>query len=386
MNEDINILENTIQDFFDSKNNNHKNEKFKSFYYNDEENINNIRVIYDNKNYIYYLLNIPKSKENIINGKNEYEIIITDSSYDLFFSKRQNTINCLLIIIINDIDVKITNENYFEFKEEKLININFQEKIINKIKGTITDYIKAKSLNGNNDIQNILLRGKDYNFLYNKYLNENINDNIKTQIEYLSKLCSKVEVRILSNNNFEINNLFMNAYEILSPSYKSALEQKYLNEMPMNIYNLIQKYKFVNINKNSYDNYKNKKISLKNKKPNVKNKIEIVDFNINKEKINGKKIKNIFKLKKFKRAKRAFKIINKKINIKRNTKKSLFKIHKIKLENKEENQIKEKEKKEDNINNKMTKEVEKKIIKKKNIFQCMPIPKVKTNNIFIVKK
>ena len=79
-------------------------------------------------------LNIEK--DDIIKEKNEYEITITDSSYDYFLYKKsatENTISCLLIIIINDIDIKLINKNYLEVKEEK-ININNQEKIINQIK------------------------------------------------------------------------------------------------------------------------------------------------------------------------------------------------------------------------------------------------------------
>ena len=379
MNEDINILENKIQDFFNSNNSVYKNDEFRCYFYNGEENINNIRAIYDNKNYIYYLLNIPKSKESIIKEKNEYEIIITDSTYDLFFykkSKTQNIISCLLILIINDIDVKLTNENYLEFKEEKLININFQEKIINKIKETIVDYIKSKSLNGNTDIQKILMGEKDYKFLFNKHLNENIMNNIKVQIEYLSKLFSKVEIRITKNNNFEIDNLFMNVYEIFSPSFKSALEQNYLNEMPMNIYNLMQKYQFVNINKYCYDNYKNKKLFSKKKSFKMKNNVKIVNFNIN-----GKKPNVIFKLKKLKR-RREFKLINENNTINIKLKKSLFKSHILYDNNNKENQ---KEKNEDNINIMNVKD-EKEIVGKKNLFQCVSIPKDKYNNIFIVKK
>ena len=386
MNEDINILEKNIEYFFEKKNINYKNDEFKSYFYQGDENTNNLHVIYDNKNYIYYLLNIPKNKENIIKEKNEYEIIITDSTYDLFFyrkSRNQNNISCLLILIINDIDIKLINENYLEFKEEKLVNINFQENIINKIKITIIDYIKNKALNGNTYIQNILLGEKEYNFLYNKYLNENINDNIKAQIEYLTTLFSKVEIKALNNNNFEIDNLFMNVYEILSPSYKSNLAQKYLNEMPMNLNILMEKYQYVYINKNSYNNYKNIKLLSKNKNTNINkninNNIKIINFKINKENINRKKIRDIFKLKKLKRikGKKALKIINGKINVKIKNKKSLFKIHKIKLK-KEENNI-----------NKTNIEDGKQINKKKKLFKCITsksIPKMKSNNIFIIKK
>ena len=403
MYEDINILEKNVENCFDNNFLFSKNIKFKAYFYRGDENTNNMHIIYDKKNYVYCLINIPKNKEYILNEKNEYEITINDSSYDIFFYKNKNiynnnNINCILILIINDIDINYVNENYLEFKEEKYININQQDKIINQIKLKITDYIKTQKENNNNcGIQHILIGEKENNFLINKNLLEDKGDNndnsdsIKIQIEKLSKLPSKVEIRNENNNfnNFDINNIFMNVYEVLSPTYKSTLSQKYLNEMPNNLYNLMDKYHEVNINKNDFDKYKINHLVIK--KPKIKDKINKNNINIihNNHKyfrLIKKKIKKskIFKLKKSNKKRLIINI--KKINSKeKKLKKKYFKIHRHWPENKEEN------KNENNIINKMIIEEKDKIFeKKKNIFKCVSISMIKRsenkNNLFIIKK
>ena len=387
MNEGINILEKNIENFFNMKNYNIKNSKFKAYLYQGDESTNNIHIIYDNKSYLYLILNIPKNKEYIIKEKHEYEITITDSSYDLFFYKssyNKNTINCILLFIINDIDIEITNENYLEFKEEKLININLQDTIINKIKEKISDFIKYNNEKKEDrvedfDIQKILIGEKDYNFLFNRNLIEDKNNNIKLQIEKLKTIVSKVEIRNLNINN-ENNNLFMNVYEVLPPSYKSSLVQKYLSEMPINLYNLMEKYHKASINKISFNNYKNNKLLLNNK--NINNNITNKDnsqLNINRgrQKKNKIKNKNIFKLKKsIKKKKKELKIIKKNRVFK---KRYYFKINKDDNEYKEQNKIK------DNILNKMLiEEPNKNINTKKNIFKCISSPTPKNNGIFFI--
>ena len=388
MNEDINILENNIQYFFNMKTNNLKNSEFKAYFYQGDNNTNNMHVLYDNQNYIHYLLHIPKSKEYIIKEKNEYEITITDSSYDFFLYKKsplENTINCLLVIIINDIDIKLTNENYLEFKEEKLININNQEKIINQIKKAIFNYLNNEMIKGNKDIKNILLEEKEKNFLYNKNIIESNNESIKIQIEKLSKLISKVEINTKTNNILNFDNLFMNVYEIFSPMYKSFLEEKYLNEMPINLYNLMEKYKEVKITKICYDNYKNKNKNNKlfkksNNNSNSNNQNKNINFKIINEKIVRKK-KNIFKLKKLKR-RNTNKINNKKINFEIQKKKDYFRINKVKSENKEEIKKRNESLNKMNIEEDENKNKFKKI---KNLFKCVSALK-KKENFFVVKK
>ena len=181
----------------------------------------------------------------------------------------------------------------------------------------------------------------------------------------------------------------MNVYEVLSPTYKSTLSQKYLNEMPNNLYNLMDKYHEVNINKNDFDKYKINHLVIK--KPKIKDKINKNNINIinNKHKyfrLIKKKIKKskIFKLKKSNKKRLIINI--KKINSKeKKSKKKYFKIHRHWPENKEEN------KNENNIINKMIIEENDKIFeKKKNIFKCVSISMIKKsenkNNLFIIKK
>ena len=313
------VIEKNLENFF---NNDKivKNEEFKSFFYQGDDT-KEFKIIYDEQNYIYYLANIPKEKEYIIKEKIEYEILIKDSSYDILFYKNlQNSISCILIIIINDIDFKITNENYLEFKLEKFENINYKENIITKIKQKIINYIKEKKENNSTNIENILLEGKNFNLLYNNNL---INDE---EIKKLCTIISKVEIK---KDNFDnINdNIFMNVYEILSPSYKALLAQNYINEMPQNLLHLMLKYQETNFSKELFDKYKNKKliknkniinksINIENKENNI-NKNKTIIFNLNriiksKNKMKKKKFKVILKQIKPKKEK------DKKINIKKN--------------------------------------------------------------------
>ena len=325
----MHVLEKNLEKFF---NNNMivKNEEFKSFFYQGDDR-KEFKIIYDEQNYIYYLSNIPKEKEYIIKEKIEYEILIKDSSYDILFYKNlQNSINCILIIIINDIDFKITNENYLEFKFDKFQNINDKENIITKIKQKIINYIKEKKENIQTDLENLILEGKDYNLLYNNDLL--LNEGIK-------KLCSIISKVEIKNDNYDnitdniTDNIFMNVYEILSPSYKALLAQNYINEMPQNLLHVMIKYQETNFSKELFDIYKNKKL-LKNKN---NKKLFDIENKENKKNINNKNKKIIFNLKRInknKNKKKKFKVILKQMKpkiekIKKiNIKKNIFQIHK----------------------------------------------------------
>ena len=306
----MNVLEKNLEKFFNN-NNIVKNDEFKSYFYH-EDDAKEFNIIYDEQNYIYYLPNIPKEKEYIIKEKVEYEILITDSSYDiLFFKNKQNSISCILIIIINDIDFKITNENCLEFKNDKFQDINDKEDIITKIKQKIIQYIKSKKENISEKMENILLEGKEYNLLYNKDLIHN------EEIKKLCSIVSKVEIKNENYNNIT-NDIFLNVYEILSPSYKSMLSQKYIEEMPHDLFQVMIKYQDIKFTKDLFNMYQNKK-SLKNKnnkkpiinenksnKPNKQN-------NINK---NNKIIFNLVREVKKEKKKKKFKVVLKQIKVK----------------------------------------------------------------------
>ena len=312
----MNVLEKNLDLFFNN-NTIYKNKEFKSFFYQDDEDYK-FQVIYDDRNYIHYYLNIPKEKELIIREKMEYEIHIKDSSFDILFHKNnQNIICCFLILIINDIEYKITNENYLEFKLEQFQNLNENLIIITKMKEKIVNYIKKeKEKNESLNIEYLLLEGKEYNLLYNKTL---VNE------EKIKKFCpivSKVEIK-LDNLDYNKNNFFLNIYEILPPCYKSLLSQKYFEEMPNNLCELMTKYENFFISKDLFNQYKNIKI------PKIiqNNMIDIGK----KEKINKNKI--LFHLDKTEKTflkKKRFKFVLKKIknnnkqNIKLKLKKKLF--------------------------------------------------------------
>ena len=244
----MSVLEKNVELFFNN-NTFKKNKEFKAFFYQDDE-VNNFKVIYDNKYYIHYLLNIPKEKEYIIQEKVEYEILIVDSTFDILFHKNSsNTICCVLILIINDIEFKITNENYLDFKIEQIQNMNDQLNIISKIKQKIINYIKEqKEKIQPINIEFSLLEGKEINLLFNKDLTNN------EHFKIFSSILSKVQIKIDNINIDKINDsCFMNIYEILSPNYKSILSQKYLNEIPSNIYDLMIKYQDIYITKDLFD-------------------------------------------------------------------------------------------------------------------------------------
>ena len=306
----MNALEKNLEKFFNN-NNIVKNDEFKSYFYQ-EDDAKKFIIIYDEQNYIYYLPNIPKEKEYIIKEKVEYEILITDSSYDiLFFKNKQNSISCILIIIINDIDFKITNENCLEFKNDKFQDINDKEDIITKIKQKIIQYIKSKKENISEKMENILLEGKEYNLLYNKDLIHN------EEIKKLCSIVSKVEIKNENYNNIT-NDIFLNVYEILSPSYKSMLSQKYIEEMPHDLFQVMIKYQDIKFSKDLFNMYQNKK-SLKNKnnkKPiineNKSNKAN-KENNINK---NNKIIFNLVREVKKEKKKKKFKVVLKQIKVK----------------------------------------------------------------------
>ena len=320
----MSVLEKNLECFFNNDKI-YENKEFKAYFYYDD-NKNEFKIIYDDKNYIHYLLNIPKEKEYIIREKIEYEIMITDSLYDiLFYKNSQNTICCILILIINDIEYKITNENYLEFQLEQFQNLNDNSNIISKIKQKVINYIneqkeKDKSVN----IESILLGGKAFNLLYNKDLTNN------ESIKHLTSILSKIEIKIDSLND-NINDSFMNIYEILSPSYKSLLCQKYLDEIPNNLYDLMIKDQNIYITKNLYNQYtkikypkvtKNNKFKMINIKQRgiIKNKNKIV-FHLDKD------TKKDVKKKRFKIIFRKNKIANKKKRIELKVKRNIFQVH-----------------------------------------------------------
>ena len=353
----------------------YKNEEFKAYFYENVES-NKYKIIYDNKYYIYYLLNIPKEKEYIIKEKSEYEISIHDSTYDIFFYKnKDNSINCLLILIINDIDFFLTNENYLEFNEDNIYNLNNNKNIISKIKEKIIKYIQEEKSKNNNieNIEDILLKGNEYNLLYNKSILEKQNDDIIN----LTKIISKIETK---KNISDYNNIFINVYEIFSPLYKSILAQKYLDEMPLNLTDLMIKYQEIYFSRNMFNLYK------KNKSSNNKNNNNNITKIENKENNNINETKKIvFQLNKPKNIiqKKRFKIILKKIkrnHINKKIKKNIFKTHKnynIDIKNKNQND----EKIIAQNNNICFKEN-----KNNNIFKCITINLGKKNHFLVNKK
>lgn len=252
------------------------NKNFKIYYFDGNSDTNYLPIIYDDINSIQCLMNIPKQKQNYLIEKNEFEIKITSSFYDLFFYKKNENINCIPIIVINDINVDLSNENYLEFNSSKIVNIGSETSIINNIKNVLKNKITKKF----NAIQcnqifldNFLLNNNLYNFLNLKTFLFN-NDNVKSDIDRFCGLNSKIQIRYKNNihSNEDINTIFMEVIDIYDPYYKSKLMQKYMCEMPKSIFNLMEKYQNKNITREKFVNFQNRNKNCVNLEENKKNK------------------------------------------------------------------------------------------------------------------
>ena len=245
-------LHKIIEEFIHNKcSSSKKKGSFKINFHPDNNNPKNLAILYDNSNYIQCLI---KKKEELDKQEKDLELLIKDSSLDLVVYRNDNELNklnCILILIVNNYSI-ITKEPE-KFEEGEIIDVNNDEKIIDKLKLFLFDYIKENK--DKNDLNQILFNDSTNNI---KFFNTKDIKDFTEDINKIKNLPNKIEI----NNKNSINEIL----DEINPSFKEDLMNKYIDEMPEEIVNLMKKYKNVNFNNEKYLNYINSKINNENKK------------------------------------------------------------------------------------------------------------------------
>lgn len=251
MAESIKLLK-TIEQFISNKFS-HKKEKNISFEINYHSlGEKNLPILYDNNYFIPCLITKKNELEELNKNKNDSHLLIKDSKLELIFykdDKELNIIKCCIIFIINDFSIvsnKKDEENVINFDNEKISDINKENRAIKKLRKLLYDYIKKNSNKG------------DKNFSLNKLFLENANNNIKifnndnnVKIEEINDIKNlDSEIRMREGKNLDI------ILDELYPEFKEELIGKYIYEMPDEIVNLQKKYKKINFNNEIYKKYK----------------------------------------------------------------------------------------------------------------------------------
>ena len=228
MAEKIDLYE-AIINFINKKCSNIQNKDFIINYHPNNSNKDNLHILYDENNSIKCFLN---KKDDLNKKEKDLQLLIKESSFELVIykcDKDLTKINCILLLIVNDYSI-IEKEEPNKFEEETIIDINNDEEISDKLKIFLYNYIKEKiSKNKELTVDNILLNNSDNNVrLFN-------NKEIKN-FDNIIKMC---ESNIQINNKYNINFIL----DELNPKFKQSLMDKYLDEMPEEIVNLMKKYK-----------------------------------------------------------------------------------------------------------------------------------------------
>ena len=244
-------LHKTIEEFIHNKCTSKKKGAFKINFHPDNNNPENLSILYDNSNYIHCLI---KKKEELNNKQKDLELLIKDSSLELVIYRNDNDLNkvkCVLLLIVNDYSI-VTKEEPNKFEAEEIIDINNDEKILDKLKLFLFDYIKENK--DKNDLNKILLLDSSKNIRF--FTTNDIKDFTDDDIIKIKQLQNTIEI----NNKNSINEIL----DEINPSFKEELMNKYIDEMPEEIVNLMKKYKSVNFNNEKYLNYINSKNSKNN--------------------------------------------------------------------------------------------------------------------------
>ena len=272
----------SVESFIDNNCEYKKNEPFIINYSKENENSGGLPTIDDNSKYIQCVVNIPNEKQDILKDAKEIKINIVDSSFEFVLYKSNNSpsnINCLLLLIINDIE-RVEAQEIFKTGNNKkeLNNINTEHYLLENLKRFIYNYIKnnkKKNKSSDNVIETILLKDardgiRFFNFGANGIDYEN--ENTKKIIEIIKSIPSKLEIKKKTSekknteepkgenegnkstkkqNENDINEVL----DELNPDYKNELIDRYLDEMPEEIVNLMKRYKNINFTKNMYNEY-----------------------------------------------------------------------------------------------------------------------------------
>ena len=272
-----------IENFIDTDCAYKKNSPFTATFCKENGKTDLLPKIKDNSNYIQCIMNIPKEKESLLTqGQSEFKVNVTDSSFEFVLYKSNNfpsVIKCLLLLIVNDMEkAEEKEETKEEEKEKSIADINNEYKLLEKLKKFIFNYIKINRKNKNiqnsaNIIETILLSGAKDGIRFFNQENNGINledENIKKISETIKTIARKLEIKQKKNEekekqekeNEEIKekNDITEVLDELNPDYKNELIDRYVDEMPEEIANLMKKYRKINFTKSMYMDY------LENKK------------------------------------------------------------------------------------------------------------------------
>ena len=252
MAESIKLLK-TVEQFISNKCL-QKKEKNSSFEINYHSNgANNLPILYDNTHNIPCIITNKTELEELNKINKDCHLLIKDSKLELVFYKSDSEskfIKCCIIFIVNEFSIiknlKEEENILITFDKENNIDINYDDKIVKRLKKFLYDYIKK---NKSKTLGKI--------FLENEINNINIfsNDNNKIEgIECIKNLDYEIKMKEGKNLDEILDELY--------PEFKEELISKYIDEMPDEIVNLQKKYKKINFNNEIYKKYKDE---MKNK-------------------------------------------------------------------------------------------------------------------------
>lgn len=246
MAESIKLLK-TVEQFISNKCL-QKKEKNSSFEINYHSNgANNLPILYDNTHNIPCIITNKTELEELNKINKDCHLLIKDSKLELVFYKSDSEskfIKCCIIFIINEFSIiknlKEEENILITFDKENNIDINYDDKIVKRLKKFLYDYIKK---NKSKTLGKI--------FLENEINNINIfsNDNNKIEgFECIKNLDYEIKMKEGKNLDEILDELY--------PEFKEELISKYIDEMPDEIVNLQKKYKKINFNNEIYKKYK----------------------------------------------------------------------------------------------------------------------------------
>ena len=246
MAESIKLLK-TVEQFISNKCL-QKKEKNSSFEINYHSNgANNLPILYDNTHNIPCIITNKTELEELNKINKDCHLLIKDSKLELVFYKSDSEskfIKCCIIFIVNEFSIiknlKEEENILITFDKENNIDINYDDKIVKRLKKFLYDYIKK---NKSKTLTKI--------FLENEINNIKIfsNDNNKIEgIELIKNLDYEIKMKEGKNLDEILDELY--------PEFKEELISKYIDEMPDEIVNLQKKYKKINFNNEIYKKYK----------------------------------------------------------------------------------------------------------------------------------
>ena len=273
----------TIEFFIDNNCLYNKNEPFVITYYKEKENSSALPTVNDGSNFIQCIMNIPKEKEDLLKDAQNntgIKINVLDSSFEFILYKNSSApsvIKCILLLIINNIEkVEATAEP--EAKSDKTpSDINSEYHLLEKLKKFIFNYIKKNKKASNNELETILLGNVNNDIRFFNHDKNGINyedENIRKIIEIIKTISSKLDIKPKTKKNEENeeteegkdvnkkekkNKKYYNdinqVLDALNPDYKNELINRYLDEMPEELVNLMKRYKNINFTQNMYNEY-----------------------------------------------------------------------------------------------------------------------------------